>query len=59
MDEESGETRQLDDVTGVGRGESELDRLRVKQRAGSREKTKHVERNDQLFVARMMQVGER
>jgi len=54
MDEESGETRQLDDATGVGRGESELDRLRVKQRAGSRDKTKHIERNGQLFVVRTM-----
>jgi len=54
VDKESGETRQLDDVTGVGRGESELDRLRVKQRAGSRDKMQHVERNGQLFVARMM-----
>jgi len=30
-----------------------------KQRAGSRDKVKHIKRNDQLFVTKMTQMGER
>jgi len=61
MDDKFGESTEEDDVTGTGRGESEIERLhalrltvRNKQGAGSRDKMKHIERNDQLFVTRMM-----
>jgi len=57
MDDESGETTEEDDVTGVGRGESEIERLEWGwwREAGSwfqRHKVKLTERNDQLFVMR-------
>jgi len=49
-------------VTGVGR-ESELDRLNevdgMKQGAGCRDKMKHIKRNDQLFIMRMMKMVKR
>ena len=55
MDDTSGETTK-EDVTGVGRGESEIERDYyeidgMKQGAGSRDKVEHIERNDQLLVS--------
>ena len=59
MDDQSGESTDEGDVTGVGRAESELQRDwdevdGVKQRTGSRDKVKHIERNDELLVTRMI-----
>ena len=49
------------DVTGVGGGESEREsgmRLTESNSWLKKEKAKHIERNDQLFVTRMMLVAE-
>lgn len=59
MDDESGESTDEDDVRGTGRGESEIDWDEVDgemQGARSRDKLKHIERNDQLglFITRML-----
>jgi len=52
MDDDSGESVE-DDVTGVGRGDGdEVDGERP--RAGSSDKVKHIEKNEQLFVTKMI-----
>ena len=63
MDDESGESTEEDDVTGVGRGESETERDwdevdGEEQGFDSTDKVRHIERNDQLCVTRMRLVVE-
>jgi len=58
MDDESGESTDGHDVTGVERGKSELKMRLTMKGAGSRNKVKHVERKDQVFVTRMISVDE-
>ena len=60
MYDESGESTQEDDVTGAGRGELETETetvMRLTER--SRDEVRHLDRNDQLYVARMMLMVER
>jgi len=57
MNDENDESTEKDDVLGIGKIESETDWDAIdgeKQGAGSRDKVKHIERNDQLFIMRMM-----
>ena len=64
MNDETGELTDEDDVTGGERLEeiSQIERPdeanREKHGVESRDKVKHIERNDQLFVTRMMFVTE-
>jgi len=63
MDVQSGESEK-EEVMGEGIGESEMEELvpewgwREINKADSRDKVKHNERSDQLFLDRMMQVAE-
>jgi len=59
MDYKSGESTEEDDVTDAGTAQTELQRCRdevdgVTQETGFKEKVKHIERNDQLSVRRML-----
>jgi len=55
MDNESGESTGEDEVEGVGRDESELERLvrGCRREADSRDEMRHTETNDKRFVRRI------
>jgi len=57
MNDENDESTEKEDVPGIGKIESEINWGEIdgeKQGAGSRDKVKHIGRNDQLFIMRMM-----
>jgi len=55
MDVESGRSTQKDDETDVRKRKLETERLdEVDGGAGSRDKVRRIERNDQLLVTKMM-----